>query len=354
MAMTAGATAGQVTSDINVMPMIDVLLVLLIIFMITQPLSRKALDVQIPPPNSTTASTSASNQIVLELRDDGSYAINSQPVPKQQLDAQIHAVFDNRPAKLLFIKAGAQPHLPGRHRSDGRGARGGGADHRLHAEGSEVARRRDPSRARGATGGPRGRRLFFAGHDVSTRDAVPRRPPLTLRVPRSRRRAWALPVSLALHALAVGAAGVERPPRLGPHSGGRADRDRAARRGRRRRWRGRLTRRIFRLPPPRRRRVYRARLRRRRRPPVQEPPVAVPPPPEPVPAPPPDTQPSVAVAPPDSAGASATGGGAGAGTGPGTGGGTGGGVGTGPRTGRRARAGAARAAAAGRPSRGSS
>jgi biopolymer transport protein TolR len=105
MAMSAG-NSGGVQSDINVTPMIDVLLVLLIIFMITQPLSRKALDIQVPPPNSTQQSTAASNQIVLELADDGSYAINSQPVPKDQLDSQIHAVFDNRPAKLLFIKAG--------------------------------------------------------------------------------------------------------------------------------------------------------------------------------------------------------------------------------------------------------
>ena len=104
MAMAAG-NSGGVQSDINVTPMIDVLLVLLIIFMITQPLSRKAIDIQVPPPNSTTQSTAASNQIVLELTDNGGYSINSQPVPKDQLGTQIHAVFDNRPAKLLFIKA---------------------------------------------------------------------------------------------------------------------------------------------------------------------------------------------------------------------------------------------------------
>jgi biopolymer transport protein ExbD len=50
-------------------------------------------------------SKAPSSQIVLELTQDGGYAINSQPVPKDQLDTQIHAIYDNRPAKLMFIKS---------------------------------------------------------------------------------------------------------------------------------------------------------------------------------------------------------------------------------------------------------
>jgi biopolymer transport protein TolR len=107
MAGGGGGARGQVSSEPNVVPMIDILLVLLIIFMITQPLSRMAMDVQVPPPDNTTTTQQANNQIVLELADDGSYAINGQPIPKDQLDTQIHAIFDPRPAKLLFIKAGA-------------------------------------------------------------------------------------------------------------------------------------------------------------------------------------------------------------------------------------------------------
>jgi biopolymer transport protein TolR len=106
MAMTAGASSGGVQSDINVTPMIDVLLVLLIIFMITQPLSRMAMDVQVPPPVTNPVS-GPSTQIVLEIAEDGTYNINGQAFPKEQLATQIHAIYDQRPAKLLFMKPAA-------------------------------------------------------------------------------------------------------------------------------------------------------------------------------------------------------------------------------------------------------
>ena len=107
MAGGGGGPRGALSSEPNVVPMIDILLVLLIIFMITQPLSRMALDVQVPPPDTPTTNRTPPSQIVLELSDDGGYQINGQPVPKDQLDTQIHAIYDQRPAKLLFIKAGA-------------------------------------------------------------------------------------------------------------------------------------------------------------------------------------------------------------------------------------------------------
>ena len=101
-------TTGQgegLSSDINVTPMIDVLLVLLIIFMITQPLSRKAFDVQVPPEQKTKTKQAPTNQIVLELTPDGAYSINKQLYQLDQLDQAFHLIYDQRPAKLLFIKA---------------------------------------------------------------------------------------------------------------------------------------------------------------------------------------------------------------------------------------------------------
>ena len=105
--MAMGSTGGGegLSSDINVTPLIDVLLVLLIIFMITQPMSRKAFDVQTPAKQQQKAKEKPSSQIVLELRPDGSYAINGQPYALNQLEQAFRQIYDPRPAKLLFIKA---------------------------------------------------------------------------------------------------------------------------------------------------------------------------------------------------------------------------------------------------------
>jgi biopolymer transport protein ExbD len=105
MAMSTGAQGG-LNSEPNVTPMIDVLLVLLIIFMVVIALGRSAMPIQIPPTDTATRSSDVSDQIVLELRDDGTYWINGTQYQKPGLGAAIQQIFQDRPAKLLFLKPG--------------------------------------------------------------------------------------------------------------------------------------------------------------------------------------------------------------------------------------------------------
>lgn len=107
MAIHVPEGMGGHSSEPNVVPMIDILLVLLIIFMMQVPLSRKIMNVQVPPPAPETQQQqqAPTDQIVLELTADGGYAINTEPVPKSQLDRRLHDIFDNRPAKLMFVKS---------------------------------------------------------------------------------------------------------------------------------------------------------------------------------------------------------------------------------------------------------
>ena len=104
MAMSAGG-GGGLNNDINVTPMIDVLLVLLIIFMVIVPSQRKAVDVQLPDPNpSVQPANSTSTQIVLEVAPNGNYSINKESVTKARLATRLKEIYDPRPEKIIFIK----------------------------------------------------------------------------------------------------------------------------------------------------------------------------------------------------------------------------------------------------------
>jgi biopolymer transport protein TolR len=104
MAMSAGKT-GALTNDINVTPMIDVLLVLLIIFMMVIPMSRKALDLQLPDPTPQPENTGPPpSQIVLEVLPGNVFKINSQPVASAELQKKLKEIYDPRPDKIIFVK----------------------------------------------------------------------------------------------------------------------------------------------------------------------------------------------------------------------------------------------------------
>ncbi len=106
MGMSTGGSGGGHSNEINVTPMIDVLLVLLIIFMMIIPMSRKTIDANLPDPNPTVqAANDQSNQIVLSVLPDGMFKINQDEVNKEGLFAKLRSVYDARPDKIIFVKA---------------------------------------------------------------------------------------------------------------------------------------------------------------------------------------------------------------------------------------------------------
>ncbi|MEO8453122.1 MAG: biopolymer transporter ExbD [Gemmatimonadota bacterium] len=103
--MAGGISVGgaRVASEPNVIPLIDILLVLLIIYMIINAQVRHVLDLQVPPAEAPRHGSP--QQIVLELLPNGGFAVNGQPVPDADLDATLRAIYSGRTAKLLFVKA---------------------------------------------------------------------------------------------------------------------------------------------------------------------------------------------------------------------------------------------------------
>jgi len=105
MGMSVGGGNSGLNNEPNVVPMIDIMLVLLIIFMIMQPMMRKAIDMQLPDPQPAVATAnSASDQIVLEVLPEGNFAVNKEPLTRDNLATRLKAIYDPRPEKIMFIK----------------------------------------------------------------------------------------------------------------------------------------------------------------------------------------------------------------------------------------------------------
>jgi biopolymer transport protein TolR len=105
MGMAIGGHGGQV-ANINMTPMIDVLLVLIIIFMVITPLTPKGLEALVPQPAPPNQPQNDADQrtVVVSVAKDKSMMINTEPTDENKLGPRLEEIFKTRAERLIFVK----------------------------------------------------------------------------------------------------------------------------------------------------------------------------------------------------------------------------------------------------------
>jgi biopolymer transport protein TolR len=105
MAMDIGGAKGGIKSDINVTPLVDVMLVLLIIMMIVAPLLQKGAPVRLPTAANSVDKPETQDQTVVAVAANGDYYVNGVPVPDTDLRRRVDDILESKTEKIVLIKA---------------------------------------------------------------------------------------------------------------------------------------------------------------------------------------------------------------------------------------------------------
>jgi len=105
MSMGGGAGQGEVKSEINVTPLVDVCLVLLIIFMVVTPMLQKGVDVVLPKAGDPAKKPDNTNQVLLAMKVDKTMWFDTKWYPEADMRAQLRELFSRAPGKEIILKA---------------------------------------------------------------------------------------------------------------------------------------------------------------------------------------------------------------------------------------------------------
>ncbi|MBZ5556145.1 MAG: biopolymer transporter ExbD [Acidobacteriia bacterium] len=105
MGMDLGGAKGGVKSDINVTPLVDVMLVLLIIMMLVAPMLQQGVSVKLPTATNTVDKPEVQGQTVIAIGRDKQFYLNAKPVTEQDLGRKVAETLENMKEKVVLIKA---------------------------------------------------------------------------------------------------------------------------------------------------------------------------------------------------------------------------------------------------------